>query len=354
MQQIHARRGDIRTTKLVESDPPPLKDGDARLHIDLFGLTSNNITYAAMGDGQLGYWDFFPAPEGWGRPPVWGFGTVVQSKAPGVREGTRVYGYFPLGDTLDVTPTRATENGFVDGAVHRAPKAPIYNAYTSTAADPAYDAAYENEQVLLRPVYGAGWWLADFVHQGKPKSVISSSASSKSALAMADQLKRLGGATLIGLTSARNAAYVRDTGFYDRVLTYDDIGALNAEAPAAYVDFMGNGAIRAAVHRTLGKTLTRSVLFGATDWTAGGVTAPAETSPGPAPEFFFTPTHAMTRLKEDPSLAAASQRDLHAFYAASRAFVTPRHVTGAANILAAWKTLANGDTPPSDGMVCAF
>lgn len=353
MRDIHVKRGDIREARLVERAPAALPEGAARLKIDLFGLSANNITYAAMGDGQLGYWDFFPAPEGWGRPPVWGFGTVTESNAPGVAVGARYYGYFPLADALDVVPTRVNERGFSDGAAHRAAKAPIYNQYTSNGADPAYDAKFEAEQVLLRPVYGSGWWLGDFVHQGKPKTVISSSASSKSALAMADHLKRLGVDEHVGLTSAGNADYVRESGLYDRVVTYDEIASLKAAAPATYVDFMGSAKIRNAAARALGPALTRSVLFGATDWeTAGG--APQETPVGPAPEFFFTPTYAMQRMQADPSLGEKSARDLRAFYESSRRLITPRRVTGAEAILDAWRTLASGRTPPRDGIVCAF
>ena len=50
-----------------------------QLRVERFGLTANNVTYGAFGD-QLGYWQFFAAPEGWGRIPVWGFGEVVASR----------------------------------------------------------------------------------------------------------------------------------------------------------------------------------------------------------------------------------------------------------------------------------
>jgi len=353
MREIHVKRGDIRDARIVERAEAQLAEGAARLKVDLFGLSSNNITYAAMGDGQLGYWDFFPAADGYGRPPVWGFGTVTESRAPGVTVGSRYYGYFPLGETLDVVPARASERGFVDGAAHRAAKAPIYNQYTANGADPAYDAAFEAEQVLLRPVYGSGWWLGDYVHQGAPKTVISSSASSKSALAMADLLKRLRGATHVGLTSAANAGFVRDSGLYDRVVTYDEIGSLSVDAPATYVDFMGSAEIRNATARALGPALTRSVLFGATAWEAAGAGA-AVKNVGPTPEFFFTPTYVMERLKADPTLGEQSARDMRAFYESSRRMITPRRVMGADAILDAWRTLASGKTPPRDGLVCSF
>jgi len=136
MRELLIDRKDIRQARFADVPPRTLQDGEARLRLDLFSLTSNNITYAAMGEGMLGYWDFFPAPEGMGKPPCWGFATVVESRAPGVAEGMRVYGYFPVAETLDVTPTRANKLGFSDGAAHRAAKAPIYNQDLSVAVDP--------------------------------------------------------------------------------------------------------------------------------------------------------------------------------------------------------------------------
>ena len=59
-----------------------------------FGLTANNVTYAVIGEA-MSYWDFFPAEDGWGRVPMWGFAEVERSEAEGVEPGTRVYGYLP-------------------------------------------------------------------------------------------------------------------------------------------------------------------------------------------------------------------------------------------------------------------
>ena len=96
----------LRVARIVDVPATPLGRGAVRLRLDLFGLTSNNITYAAMGE-SFGYWGFFPGPEGWGRPPVWGFATVVGSTVEGVDEVVRYFGYFPLGETLDVMPVRS-------------------------------------------------------------------------------------------------------------------------------------------------------------------------------------------------------------------------------------------------------
>jgi hypothetical protein len=356
MREIHIDKRDLRVARVAESEAAPLAAGAARLRLERFALTSNNITYAAMGEGPLGYWDFFPGPDGWGRPPVWGFATVAASNAAGVEAGARCYGYFPIAETLDVTPARIGPKGFTDGAPHRAPKAAVYNQYLYTGTDPAYDAAFEPEQVLFRPLYPSGWWAADRVHQGRPRTVVISSASSKTALATAHQLRRLGGAELVALTSVRNEPYVRETGLYDRTLDYGAISALTAESPAAYVDFLGRDELTEAVHRTLGSRLLLSLLVGATDWGVkpGGVQPPREALPGPTPEFLFVPAYAAGRLKDERALGAAMLHDLRAFYADSRAFVTARRMSGVEAILQGWARLAAGEAPPREGLVLSF
>ncbi|MBC7768327.1 MAG: DUF2855 family protein [Phycisphaerales bacterium] len=353
MRELHIGKQDLRTARVVDVAPPPLAEGDARLHLDLFALTSNNITYAALGEGMLGYWDFFPGPEGWGKPPVWGFATVLESKAPGIEVGGRYYGYYPIAETFNVTPSK-TPVGFIDSAPHRAPKAAIYNHYVNIAADPAYDAAFEPEQTLFRPLYGTGWWAADCVQQAQASSVVLSSASSKTALATAHQLRRLGGAELIALTSAGNADYVRATGLYHRTLLYEDVASLRAAGPATFVDFLGRAALTTAVHQALGANLTRSIIIGVTDWAAGGMGAPNNDLAGPKPEFFFVPTYAVARLKAEPQLGAAMQSDLRAFYPLSRDYVAAQRLQGLDAIQASWARLAAGSVPPRDGLVLSF
>lgn len=358
MREIQIRKDDIRQARVVEITPAPLPDGAARLALELFSLTANNVTYAAMGEGKLGYWDFFPGPEGWGRLPVWGFAAVAESRAPGVQAGERFYGYYPMGEMLDVFPAKAGPRGFMDSAAHRRAKAAVYNQYLNTALDPAYDAAFEPEQAIFRPLYGTGWWAADCVMQGeqRPRSIVMSSASSKTALATAHQLRRLTDARLIALTSARNVAYVRETGIYHETASYESVGTLRATAPAAYLDFLGRESLTAAVHHALGADLVRSILVGATDWGSkpGGVVLPTAALEGPQPEFFFVPDHATARLKTDAALGAAMVRDLRAFYAASRGLITAEQLVGFDAVQDAWSRLVAGTVAPRAALVLSF
>ena len=75
------KRDDLRDTGVLpvpDEEEVALEPGQALLRIDNFSLSANNVTYGAMGDA-MNYWDFFPAPEGWGRVPAWGFAEVTRS-----------------------------------------------------------------------------------------------------------------------------------------------------------------------------------------------------------------------------------------------------------------------------------
>jgi len=346
-------KGDIRNTKWV-SEQPQCGPGEVRLTVDAFALTANNVTYATFGGPPMNYWNFFPAEDpDWGRVPVWGFATVTESKVDGIEPGRRIYGYFPISSGLTVRPVRVSKTGFSDGAAHRQGLAPIYNAYAFTDADPVYVEDREAEQMLFRPLYMTGWMIVDSLMSADapPKTVVISSASSKTALATAHGLHRQG-LKVIGLTSAGNADFVKGSGLYSSVMTYDEAGALSPEGPAAYVDFAGRPALTAAVHKACGDALTRSMVIGMTDWEADR-TPPADLT-GPQPEFFFVPTYAAERAKAlGPEKLNAMTRDaIVAFYPVSRTFVTPETVSGKDAVDAAWKESVEGGVSPDRGLIC--
>lgn len=116
------RKDQLATTTLRTRPATPLPEGQVRVGIATFALTSNNITYAAMGDAMQ-YWQFFPVAdageEPWGRIPVWGFGTVTESRHPQVAVGERLYGYFPMSSSVDLTPEKLSAQAFSDAAPRR-------------------------------------------------------------------------------------------------------------------------------------------------------------------------------------------------------------------------------------------
>ncbi len=297
------RRNNLRETR-VEHDPTDatraLAPGEARLEIGPFALTANNVTYAQTGD-QLGYWRFFPAPEGWGCIPVWGFASVVESRAEGVAVGERIYGYFPTATHLVIQPARVTPMGFVDGAEHRAALPPVYNQLLRLP--PAHTLEREGVTSLLKPLYATAFLLDDFFAAAgffTARQLLLSSASSKTAYATAFFVARRPAAErprLVGLTSPGNLAFTRSLGCYDEVVTYEEIASLPADAPSVYIDYSGDIGVRRAVHERFVNLLRYDCAVGATHWQARGS---SEGLPGPRPEFFFAPTHAKKISAEPP------------------------------------------------------
>jgi hypothetical protein len=78
---FEVRRDDLHACRFVEGAAHALDPGQALLVVDSFGLTTNNITYAVFGE-TMSYWSFFPAEDGWGRVPVWGFANVAAAWDP--------------------------------------------------------------------------------------------------------------------------------------------------------------------------------------------------------------------------------------------------------------------------------
>jgi hypothetical protein len=82
-------------------------EGDVLVKVEQFAFTANNMTYALIGGATGWYWDFFPAPRGWGRIPVWGFGNVVASEADSVEPGEELFGYFPMSKHVVLKPGKS-------------------------------------------------------------------------------------------------------------------------------------------------------------------------------------------------------------------------------------------------------
>jgi hypothetical protein len=297
MADFLVKRDELRECRIAESAPPEPEPGQALLRVETFGLTANNITYAVFGEA-MSYWDFFPAEDGWGRVPMWGFAEVERSEAEGVEPGTRLYGYLPPSSHLLVTPVDAGAAGFVDGSPHRAALPSAYHRYLATGADPFYRADTEEIQMLLRPLFFTSFLiddqLADEGHTARGPVVISS-ASSKTAIAAAFMLRRREGVELVALTSPRSTGFVEGLGIYDRVVAYDAIESLG-QGPATFVDIAGDGAVRFAVHSHFGDELVHSMAVGATHW--GELGAGAGELPGPTPAFFFAPDRVVKRSEE--------------------------------------------------------
>jgi hypothetical protein len=290
-------KDDLHRCRVVESEPPELDEGQALLAVSSFGLSANNITYAQFGVA-MSYWDFFPAEDGWGHMPVWGFAEVSASRVPELEVGTRVYGYLPPSSELVVTPARLDAHGFTDAAAHRAKLPPAYNGYVRVDADPIYSADTEDLQMLLRPLFFTSYLIHDFLADGEmfgAEVAVLSSASSKTSSALAFQLSRREGIDVVGLTSARSAPFTRELGVYDHVLAYDELDAL-PQGRAVYVDMAGDAEVRSAVHERYREDLAHSAVVGATHHDRMG--AVPDSLPGPRPTFFFAPDRVSKRTAD--------------------------------------------------------
>lgn len=357
-QDFLVRRDDLHRTSFAPAALAPLAEGDVLLAIDAFGFTANNVTYAAIGE-MFRYWEFFPAADGWGRVPVWGFANVVESRHPGVRAGERCYGYFPMSTHLVVRADQVREDGFTDVTPHRTSLPPVYNRYLRASADPAYDPAHEDGYLLLRPLFATAFLLDDLLAEEGffgARAIALSSASSKTAIGLAALLAARPARPyrVVGLTSSGNAAFVGDLGYYDRVVTYDALDGLAADEPTVFVDMAGNGAVRDAVHRHCGDQLRYSCSVGLTHHDR--MALPPADLPGPAPAFFFAPDRIEKRTKDwgpaafQERLAAALKR----FVADAGRWMRIERGRGPADVERVYRAMLDGRANPAEGHVLAL
>ena len=285
--------GDPRAWRFVERPRPAAEDGELLVRVEKFGLSANNVTYAVLGQSPIvNYFDFFPSGEpGWGRVPVWGMGVVADSRYPDVAVGERMYGYFPLGRYLRLRPAARTDVGF---DVDRGDLPAVYSRYTLTPSDPFHVAAREDAMIVFRPLALTSILLDDFIADGNDwfgaDSVTIASASSKTSFVLAYMLhRRRPSRPVVGLTSARHAAFVRGLGLYTRVATYDEIGTLPANDRTVVVDVAGDASVRGALRSRLGGAVAMTITVGLSHWDKATDLAAATESGAEPTVFFFAP-----------------------------------------------------------------
>lgn len=361
MTQFQIRRDDFSKYRLVESDPADrdeqLADGEILVKITRFAFTANNITYAATGD-LLGYWQFFPPlgddAEGWGVIPVWGFAEVIASNVSDLPVGERLFGYFSPADQLIMTPVNISLQRLIDGAKHRAELPPGYNTYRRVNAEPGYDAAMDNERMLLWPLFITSFCLWDALQDNNwygAQQVIIVSASSKTSIGLAYALQDDDTSPPVtGITSARNLDLVNSLGLYDNCITYDAIQKIDASAPTVVVDMSGNNQILGELHTLLGDNMQFCVNVGLTHWdeTAADEGVIAERS-----EFFFAPTHIQKRIQDWG--AEGFEQKAARFFAAtakkSRSWLTLKKLVGLQGLTSVYADVCAGRVAADEGII---
>jgi hypothetical protein len=342
---LEVRPDALAETRLAAEALEPA-DGQALLRVLCFGCTANNVTYGLLGDA-LGFWHFFPAPLGWARIPAWGVAEVVATRTNAVSEGERFFGFCPMAAEMLLTP-RAAPFGVIDVAEHRTSLMPAYNAYRHP------DAEHQDEQILLRPLFLLAFLLDEDLTARDAGAVLLSSASSKTASAIAFLLASRGTA-VIGLTSPRNEPFVRGLGVYDEVAAYDAIDTLPRKA-TAFIDVAGDERVREHVHKHFGDDLTFSGFVGATHLDASAFAAPPALEHGPQPE----PVSANALLRErvratgQDRLDADVARAWARYVAWSEGWLTVRRGAGPEAVRAAFLDVLGGHVAPNEAHLASM
>lgn len=337
----------------VESNDvePALNAGEVLVQIDLFGLSTNNITYAVVGE-SLGYWAYFPSASGEGCIPVWGIATIVASESEQLAVGERLFGYFPMASHWVLTPADVRDLCFTDATEHRTALHPWYNRYYRCTNDPAYLPNEEGAQATLWALFMTGWMLAREL-AADPRTVVISSASSKTAVALAWSRKQAApNQKLIGLTSPGNRDFVTSLDLYDEICVYAEVADLPAAGAMTYIDIAGDPALTSSVHVTLGDSLRDSVFVGATHRGA-----PADLPmPGPTPRFFFIPDVAEQHAATDglPAYHDQFAHALSAFVEWSKQWMELNTNTGVDAITSGYAEAFAGVTSPQRAQLYAW
>jgi len=351
-------RDDLQQCKVIETQLPDaatLPDDALLVKVTRFALTANNITYAVTGD-QLKYWQLFPAPNGFGNIPVWGFGEVTASKHPGITAGEILFGYFPMATHLVIEAADVSKRGLRDAAAHRQGVAPVYNAYARVSGAAAFAGRQGDWQALLRPLFMLSFLVDDFLAENEfygARSVLLSSASSKTAFGLAHLLHSREGIRVIGLTSASNTRFVESLGCYDEVVTYDRVTSLPSNAPAAFADMAGNSKLRERLHRHFGDQMKYSGRIGLTHRSS----SPDEpVLPGAKPMWFSAPDQIRNRAREwGPGGVNARFGAAWAGFAPKLdQWLTVTEGRGPAAVQAAYLDTLNGRVPPDQGHILSL
>lgn len=365
---LEVDRSHLDRVQVRNDAPASLAEGEARVEVERFALSANNISYAVFGD-MLGYWDFFPVPADpadatpWGRIPVWGYGRVVESRCDGLQVGRRLFGYLPMSSETTFTGGRFDDRGFSDVSSHRSGMAAAYNRYVFVDRDPAYRADREPHQMLLYPLFFTAFVVDDFLADDfladdddhGAEQLWLSSASAKTSIGVAYLAKRRGTATVVGLTSERNRAFVEGLGVYDGVASYDEVTSIDPAA-AVFVDVAGNDDVTRSVHAHLGESLVYSMRVGGTHWDHEAGPAPVEPMVGPTPEFFFAPTQLAKRAHEwgQDELDARMGAAWGAYASWIDEWLRFERYEGVAAVEAAYHGLLANQADPSTGHICTL
>lgn len=352
-REMLVRRDELTQIAINETIAPECAGGEVLLAVEAFAVTANNVTYAVVGE-QVGYWNFFPAPEGWGIVPVWGYARVVASAVPDIAVGERVYGYLPMASHLIVQPGKISAGLFRDMAAHRQPMSAVYNQYRRLAADPAHDPAREDMRMLFEPLFLTSFLIEDTLRRAgwhNADSVVLTSASSKTALGTAYMCRANSPSVRrIGLTGAGNVAFVERTGLYDVVVAYEALDTLDVASLAVVIDFAGNMALLQSLYASLPGRLAQCLRVGVTHHDERGE---GEALAAPKPIWFFAPDAATALIGEigQDGFNAGVAAQWRGFVDTAAELVSVEHQGGMDALQRVWRAQVAGQAKPETGFI---
>ncbi|RBP52796.1 DUF2855 family protein [Arenicella xantha] len=357
MQEFQTNKQDLSKSRIVEAPTFELAAGEARLKIDRFAFTANNITYAVLGD-KLKYWHFFQPhgdnAEDWGIIPVWGFADVVESKCDDLPVGDRLFGYFLPSNELKVTPTAVSADRFIDASAHRSHLPPAYNMYRRVLSEPGYNKQYDDERMLLFVLHLTSYCIQDMLQQNNwfgAKQIVIISASSKTSTGLAYGLEADADApTVVGLTSARNLDLVKSLGAYEQAYTYDNLGDIDPTLPTVVVDMSANTDVLSRLHTHLGDNMRFCSNVGLTHWEEPQQVAGINQERS---QMFFAPGHIQQRIKELGAQEFDRRSIAYVMHtsAKSREWLKVKELDGVAGLAEVYADIANGKIPADEGLV---
>lgn len=344
-------RSDIRQRRIAPAEAAAPMAGEIKFKIEEFALTSNNISYALSGD-MLDYWGFFPTEAGWGRLPCMGFGTVVESENETIPVGGRYFGFFPVGDFHTIA-AQATSSGLVDVGAHREKHAMAYRGFDKVSDTPSAD---DHAYLLLRGLLFTSFLVEDFLFDNGmfgAGQIVVTSASSKTAIALAHRIRARGNTHCIALTSEANIDFVNKVNLYDEVCSYEDLESLADWAPTIVVDMAGNKKLLARIHEHFGDSLMYSCSVGGTHWDQTGERVDI---PGVKPTFFFAPTQ-IAKRGQDWGKEVLNERissALERFIADSHRWLSVEVGNGQDAVLNTYDELTSGRIRPETGHILSL
>ncbi len=265
---VATKRKRKKETVVLRDELPALKKGEVRISVDKFGLSTNNMFYAQMGEAPfLKFFHVYPLEDHKDlvNVPAWGLGTIVETENPEFNVGERYRGFFHMTNVVQMKAKRSSD-GLVAIGGNRDKLNKAYNRFVRVSDGPTSPFTGVGSKPDLAMVAAPGA-LSGFViyellrmkdYYGG-NSVVLTSASSKLSLATAVCLQeaRTSGKVkkVVGYTSAANAEFVRSTGLFDDVLTYDQNLPSNKEFQFVMIDVAGDATIFQRNKKQLKKTL---------------------------------------------------------------------------------------------------